>query len=73
MRLIYKDTNNEVRVGDVVKTFRGDSVEVVTLEKPYHSSSTGRVYVKHPGSEWTSSYFPSVIGAEWIERADSAD
>lgn len=69
MRLIYEDTGKDVKVGDLVQTFRGDEVVVEHIAKPHSPASTGRVYVsRHDGSE--AEFFPSVIGAKWIERED---
>lgn len=73
MRLVYEDTGVEVKNGDEVETFRGAKVNVVHIEKPKHGGSTGRVYVKDidaTNDTHCAGYFPSVIGAEWIERED---
>ena len=67
MKLFYKNTDIEVGVGDAVRTFRGEAVEVTGWREPAHAGSTGRVYVKYPGKEWTAEFFPSVINAEWKE------
>lgn len=70
MRLIYEATGKEVIPGDKAKTFRGEKVEVVSIEKPRHAGSTGRVNVEFEKGEPTTSFYPSVIGAKWIERED---
>ena len=70
MKLVYKDTLKEVRIGDKAVTVNGEDVVVAMIEEPQHLGSTGRVYVNTQGSEFTRSYFPSVIGAHWIEREE---
>lgn len=69
MRLVYKTTNEPVCVGDEVK-FDDETVVVDGIEKPRHGGSTGRVYVKNPGSEFSQGYFPGVFDMHWIERDD---
>lgn len=75
MRLVYRDNGNEVKIGDIIY-LDGDGreedecVKVMSIEKPHKPSSTGRVYVQQSGFSMQRSYFPSVIGAEWIERED---
>ena len=77
MKLIYSDTRREVKTGDRTTIHYADGdreVEVVQIQVPHKPSSTGRVIVCAPGkaSDWRGwiSYFPGVIGAEWIERED---
>ena len=70
MRLVYKVTGKEVKVGDIVTTFRGDKCEVKYFRPPHKSSSSGKVTVQLEGSNLSMEYYVSVIGAEWIERED---
>lgn len=70
MRLVYKATGEEVKVGDVVTTFRGKKCEVKYFREPHKPSSEGKVTVKEEGSSFCMEYYVSVIGAEWIERED---
>ena len=74
MRLINKETRNEVKIGDTVETFRGEEGIVTGIDEPRKSGSTGRVYIKfeYPNAKLTREFFPGVIGAEWIEREDRA-
>jgi hypothetical protein len=72
MKMIYEQTNEAVKVGDIAKTFRGETVTVTGFEQPRHSGSTGRVYVKFEGFEETREFFPGVIGARWIESGDTS-
>lgn len=64
MKLVLKDTETELVVGETYKTFRGEDVVLNSIEKPHSPASTGRVHTSE------GSFFPSVIGAEWIERED---
>ncbi len=77
MKLIYDATNradhpagNAVQVGDEVTTFRGEEATVLGISKPTHAASTGRVTLGDKDANWTMEYFPSVIGALWIDRED---
>lgn len=74
MKLIYTETKKEVEVGDEVKTFRGDMVSIKEIIKPHKSSSTGLVRIIYlVGPPIEHSVYPSVVGAEWIEREDRAE
>lgn len=68
MRLVYTETHQEVKIGDKVTIFRGEPAIVNGIEKPKHGGSTGWVYLY--SGYWKSGFFPSVIGAEWVERED---
>ncbi len=78
MKLIYTTTKLEVKVGDVIVKDRMSSdpmagkvtLEVTDIVKPHKPGSTGKVYVRENGQLSPWAYFPSVIGAEWIERED---
>jgi hypothetical protein len=69
MKLVYKKTGNEVKVGDEVLTTRGDQVTVKYFDKPHKPSSAGKVYVELENGMGME-YYVTVIGAEWIERED---
>lgn len=68
MKLVYKETNEEVKVEDRVQ-LDCKWYEVIGISRPHKSSSTGRVFLKDVDDN-KFQYFPSVIGAEWIERED---
>ncbi|WP_454727767.1 MULTISPECIES: hypothetical protein [Cupriavidus] len=70
MRLIYTQTHEPVRLDDVVTTTKGQTCVVKGFQKPRHGGSTGRVLVVIDGHAEPQAYYPSVIGAEWIERED---
>lgn len=70
MRLVYSQTGKEVQLGDAVTTSRGDKAIVRDIVKPHKPASTGRVEIEIDGGN--ALFYPSVIGAEWIEREDQA-
>lgn len=85
MRLVYTNkvdgtrsdltvlkAGDEVRLGDVVKTSRGNTVTVSYFKEPHKPSSTGKVVVKLPEfpNSFGREFYVGVIGAEWIERED---
>jgi hypothetical protein len=76
-RLIYNsdETNanrkgQEVKVGDQVKTSRGENVTVEFFRFPHKPSSQGKISVKGEFDTFASEFYVSVIGAEWIDRND---
>lgn len=65
-RLVYED-GRPVCVGDEV-TIHDEEFRVVQARAPHKEGSTGRVYVEPAdGSDGHYEYFPSVIGARWVE------
>lgn len=71
MKLVYSDSDNaEVKCGDVVH-LSNKAYYIISITKPHKPSSTGSVLCKQMGENgWTNEWFPSVIGAEWIDRTD---
>lgn len=69
MRLVYKDTKKEVKIGDEVWV-NGQMLTVQYFRPPHKPSSSGTVSVKLEGHTGTSEYYVNVIDAEWIERED---
>lgn len=68
MRLVYKETGKEVKVGDVwVKD--GISYTVDSFEKPHKPASSGSVHLSYGQAQYCK-YYVNIIGAEWIERED---
>lgn len=53
-------------VGMKVKDFRGEEHTLVGWREPHKSSSTGRVYCKTEGKEYTNEWFPGVIGGKFV-------
>jgi len=70
MKLIHKQTGQEVREGDTVIDFRGETGIVLGWTKPHSPASTGRITVLSGEDEHTC--YPSVYDCEWIEREDRA-
>ena len=74
MRLVYNFGGAEVQIGDKCVLRDNEEVEVVGIQEPHKPESTGRVHVIPAGTDaddgMPMSYFPSVIGAKWIERED---
>lgn len=77
MKLVYTQTQQEVKLGDVIQYVHHNDpagteptpLTVVEIVKPAHGGSTGRVYVQEPGVGLIGR-FPSVFDMEWIERED---
>ena len=67
MKLVDQKTGHEVKIGDTVTSFRGEVLYLTNLEEPRHSSSTGRVGVKKPGSNTVFYFFPTVIGCVFVD------
>lgn len=72
MQLVYTATKQPVKIGDKVALKDDKTVIVTGFQKPHKPASTGRVYVRYVDFATTTecAYFPSVIGAEWIDRED---
>jgi hypothetical protein len=66
MRLVYNETGEEVKIGDKVE-LNGVDYKVTFIIYPWNLCSNGRVEVKSDIGQF-SRYFPSVIGAYWIEK-----
>ena len=69
MRLIYTDTEETVKVGDVVELREGQA-EVIYFVKPHKPNSSGKVTVEYTDDGRTCEYYVGVIGAKWINRDD---
>lgn len=71
MKLVYKETNVPVKVGDKVRV--GDAsnemIEVTYFRQPHKPASDGKVSVKYKNGS-TSEFYVGVIDAHWIERED---
>jgi hypothetical protein len=66
-KLVHKETGAELKIGDIVHTYSGDSCRITCFREPQKLGSTGRVYVKFSDDSFESSFFPSVIGAEFVD------
>lgn len=67
--LVDSRTGNDIKIGSVVQTFRG---EKYILEGFYSKGrgSSGRVVLRKGSSARTEEYFPAVIGAAIVEEKD---
>jgi hypothetical protein len=59
--LVREVTNEEVKIGDTITSFRGDKNVLKGGTPPRYSTGAGRVFVE--GAE----YFPSVFNLAWIQ------
>lgn len=69
MKLVYKDSDIKVAVGDTVELRDGEEANIEYFREPRNSSSSGKITVK-PIVGCSLEVYVSVIGAEWIERED---
>jgi hypothetical protein len=68
--LVYTCNNQPVRSGDIVH-IRNTPYVITGWAEPHKPASTGRVYVRTMDERaMTTEYFPSVVGADWINRTD---
>lgn len=64
-RLVNEETNEEIKAGQTVKTFRGEEVIILRFSDPHKPSSSGRVTVMDKGG-LIRDFFPSVVGAKIV-------
>ncbi len=73
-RLVRKDTDEDVKIGDVLTSSQGERYILRGWHAPHKISSTGRVFVAREESpDDEEQYFPTVfeleiIGAEFSRR-----
>lgn len=65
-KLIDERTGNEIKSGEKVTTFRGETYELTDFSPPKHSASTGRVYLADDEGN-TMEFYPGVIGAKIVD------
>lgn len=65
MKLVHKETRQEVKVGDELTDFRGDKFICTGWQEPSHPGSSGRVNVSQ-GNIKSMQFFPFVFGLEWV-------
>lgn len=68
MVLVDARTGDPICAGSERLAGKTGRVVVTGGEPPLHRGSTGRVRVVERLSGLTREYFPSVVGAEWIEE-----
>ena len=64
MKLINSKTKQEVKIGDMVTSFRGEKYEVRSWSEPQHRGSTGRMYVKN--DQLDRELYPAVFNCEFV-------
>jgi hypothetical protein len=65
MKLINSITKQEIKVGDIVISFRGEKCEVCSWSEPRHSDSTGRMYVKSEQYN-RGNFYPTVFNCKFV-------
>jgi len=66
MNLIHSKSKKTVKVGETITSFRGEKYTVVSMTKPLHACSTGRIVVKNEHRE--CEFFPSVFDCIWSQQ-----
>ena len=67
-KLVDQDTRAELAVGDERATFRNERVKIDRLQEPGNEpGDAGRVYVRFADGSRSSSLFPGVVNAEFID------
>lgn len=67
MLYVVDENGNEVKLPAVLKDFRGDEEEVVSISRAPGGGSTGRVATK------MGEYFPGVFGLTIVERQEKEE
>jgi hypothetical protein len=70
MILVHEGTGLPVKIGERVKTFRGEDCTVLGGTSPLHEGSSGRVYVE-ADEGWKQELYPTVFKMRWV-RSDQA-
>lgn len=68
MILVRESDGTPLKVGDKVKTFRGENRILRGWREPHTINSSGRVFVSTTPNGREEQYFPSVIGAVFKVR-----
>jgi len=61
------DCSKEVNVGDTVYFRDNRPAEVVSFAPPHKASSTGKVYVRETGRQYSQAYYPQVFDCKYLE------
>lgn len=65
--LVDSETLRPIEKGDIRVLDDGQTVIVTGWSEPHKPSSSGKVYVEYPGRDWSMTYYPTVIGAKFID------
>ena len=68
MKLVHENSGERVNIGDTIISFRGEAFIVTGWYVPRNPNSSGRVFVKLPGTEDIAEYFPGVFNLKWAEE-----
>ncbi len=71
-QLVDKETGEEIKVGDVRSTGKGESVTITGLQPPHKASSQGKVSVKSVEQEWQQQFYASVVGGVYNYVGDAS-
>lgn len=63
-KLVDEKTGKEIKIGDKVKDFRGETHEIKGYRPGAHAGSTGRVHTS------AGEFYPGVVGAKVVARDD---
>lgn len=63
--LVQNETNKPIRVGQKVKTFRGEVVTFESAEPPPNSGPIGKVFCRDANGELCE-WYPTVIDAVFV-------
>lgn len=63
MKLVSKIDGHEIKVGEIVKNFRGENRKIISVTEgfPVQEGSTGRIFTDH------GSFYPDVCDLMWEE------
>tara|TARA_Y100000310_G_scaffold297234_1_gene330070 strand:+ start:17 stop:259 length:243 start_codon:yes stop_codon:yes gene_type:complete len=71
-KLIDIKTHKELKVGDKVKTFRGENVQIEHLKPPQKPSSIGHVSVKFLDNGLVREFYVNVIGGQYVKELSNS-
>ncbi|MHA1970733.1 MAG: hypothetical protein ACTSXE_02680 [Candidatus Thorarchaeota archaeon] len=63
-KLVDKKTGQEIELGSIRTSFRGDKLKILNFTAPHKPGSTGKVYTRDIDNGWTQEYYPGVVGAK---------
>jgi hypothetical protein len=66
MMKLVDDDGVELKVGDIVSTFRGERVMIVGLEEPREFGKSGYIHARYLDAQWVNHWYPSVINARFV-------
>jgi hypothetical protein len=67
--LVDNETGEPLAVGDMVKLLATPAAELIHISYPGDEGLEGRVHLRNKGAHADRIFFPSTIGAHFIEKA----